>query len=154
MRVVRLCKRKHPPLDGVGASITGGRWNSPGLYMVYTASCGALAIVEYLAHLSTLPKDMVLALIEIPRRVKIEKTSWAPADQVTSRQIGDEWLSNGSTAVLEVPSVLAPRQMNYLINPNHPMFGVIKIIEITPFAFESRLLSTIPAPVPTQTGQP
>ncbi|SRR5712691_2211154 len=144
MRAVRLCSRKHSTLDGIGASITGGRWNSPGKPVTYLASCGALAILEYLVHLKTLPKDMVLMFVEIPDTLEIQKTEWLPADSKAIRQIGDEWIVSKSTAILQVPSVLVPRQKNYLINPAHPLFGAIKILETTPFAFDSRILSSIP----------
>lgn len=144
MRVVRLCKRKYGTLDGKGAAITGARWNSPGHAVAYTASCGALAVAEYLVHLGTLPTYLVLMLIEIPDTLAIERVPSVPADVATSRQIGDEWLDSKSTAVLEVPSVLVPRQKNFLINPKHKLSGSIKVLEINPFAFDSRLLSAIP----------
>ena len=50
MRVARLTKRLYANLDGKGAALTGGRWNTPGKAVTYAASCSALAIVEYLAH--------------------------------------------------------------------------------------------------------
>ena len=146
MRVIRLCTRNYPDIKGVGAFITGGRWNSPGIYMAYTASCGALAILEYMAHLSTLPRDMLLLVIEIPDTLEIDETNSTPGDPLVFRQIGDEWIKARKTAVLRVPSVLAPGQKNYLINPKHKLFKAIKIIKTEPFAFDSRLLSSIPPP--------
>lgn len=146
MRVVRLSKRKHPGLDGTGAAITGGRWNSKGKAVAYTSSCGALAIIEYLANLRKLPSSLMLMLIEIPDTLDIEKVHSIPADPAAFLQIGDDWLDSKSTPVLEVPSVLVPRQKNYLINPAHPLFAAIKILETNPFAFDSRLLSSIPPP--------
>jgi len=80
MQVSRLAKRPHANLDGAGAAITGGRWNSKGKPVVYTASCGALAVVEYLAHLTILPKGLMLMLIEIPDTLEIEKVRSIPAD--------------------------------------------------------------------------
>jgi RES domain-containing protein len=146
MRVSRLVKRAYADnLDGTGAYLTGGRWNSKGKFVVYTASCGALAVVEYLAHIKTLPKGLMLVLIEIPDTLKIEKVRAIPADPVAFLQIGDDWLDTNATSVLEVPSVLVPRQLNYLINPKHPLAGAIQIIESNPFAFDSRLISSIRA---------
>ena len=43
-----------------------------------------------------------------------------------------------------MPSVLVPSQWNYLLNPRHPMFAAIKLIEEFPFVYDSRLLSNIP----------
>lgn len=151
--MVRLCKRDYDTLDGIGASKTGGRWTSPGLFVTYTASCGTLAILEYTAHLSKLPSNMTLLSIDIPATLQIqigrqiEIGSWTPGDPLASRQIGDKWIESASTVVLQVPSVLAPGQKNYLINAKHRLFGAVKIVSKTPFAFDSRLLSSIPPPV-------
>ena len=142
MRVVRLCRRAFPNLDGVGSSISGGRWNSPGNKIVYTASCGALAVLEYRVSVNkTMPKDLLLLLIEVPNTLEIESSTWHPSDVTTSRRIGDEWLKSKSTAVLRVPSVLVPRQTNYLLNPEHPLFGSIQVVEKEPFVFDSRLMA-------------
>ncbi len=78
--------------------------------MAYTASCPALAVVEYLAHLSMLPSGLMLMLIEIPDTSKIERVHSIPADAAAFIQIGDEWLDSKASPVLEVPSVLVPRQ--------------------------------------------
>ena len=146
MRVVRLAKRPYADLYGKGAALEGSRWNSVGNAMAYTASCGALAVVEYLVHLKTLPKSLVLMQIEIPDTLKVDRVTDAPVDVATSRQIGDEWLAAKSSPVLQVPSVLVPRQKNYLINPMHPLFEAIVVVETNPFAFDSRVLSDIPPP--------
>lgn len=143
MHVVRLAKRTYADLSGKGAAIAGARWNSKGNPMAYTASCAALAVLEYLAHLSVLPKGLVLMLIEIPDTLRIEKVHSVPADPAAFTQIGDEWLESKATAVLEVPSVLVPRQKNYLINPEHPLAASISVIEANPFAFDSRLISSV-----------
>jgi RES domain-containing protein len=99
-----------------------------------------------MAHLSKLPTNMILLFIEIPDTLQIEIGSWTPGDLLAFRQIGDEWIKSASTVVLQVPSVLAPGQKNCLINPKHRLFGAIKILRKTPFAFDSRLLSSIPPP--------
>ncbi len=150
MRVVRLAKRLYADLSGNGAAVSGARWHSNGKPMAYTAACGALAVVEYLAHLSMLPSGLMLMLIEIPDTLRIERVHSIPADPTVFSRIGDDWLDSKATAVLEVPSVLVPRQKNYLINPAHPLFEAISIIESNPFAFDSRLLSfsTPPATPP------
>ena len=79
MRVVRLCTRKHAELDGEGARILGGRWNSPGRAVIYTASCGALAALEYLVHMANLPANMLLIRIEVPDTLAVETIDSLPA---------------------------------------------------------------------------
>ena len=66
MRIARVCRAKYPDLDGKGAAIKGGRWNSPGTPMVYASSCGALAVLEYRVHTSVNPDDLLIYTIEIP----------------------------------------------------------------------------------------
>ena len=112
MRVVRLAKRKHADLSGIGSSISGARWNSVGKQVVYTASCGALAVLEYLVHIPTgkLPAGLMLMQIEIPDNLKMEVVHDVPADPAAFTRIGDEWLDSNATVVLQVPSVLVPRQ--------------------------------------------
>lgn len=131
MKVVRLAKRQYADLSGKGAAISGARWNSKGKAMAYTASCGALAVVEYLAHLATLPNGLMMMLIEIPDTLKIERVHSIPADPAAFLQIGDEWLDSKATPVLEVPSVLVPRQKNYLINPEHRFLQPYRSSKIT-----------------------
>jgi RES domain-containing protein len=144
MRVVRLCKRKYPRLDGIGACKVGGRWNSPGRHVVYTASCGALAALEYRVNARELPVNMLLLRVEVPATLDIEIIDSLPADQQVFRQLGDEWLENGGTVAMQVPSVLVPRQWNLLLNPKHPLFPAVQVLEEAPFAYDSRLLSEIP----------
>ena len=44
------------------------------------------------------------------------------------------------TPVQAVPSVIIPREMNYLINPAHPQFDQLRFGEPMPFRFDPRLL--------------
>src|SRR5436305_6165167 len=49
----RIVKAKHAvgAFNGEGARVAGGRWNSPGVAMVYTSESAALAALELLVHL-------------------------------------------------------------------------------------------------------
>ena len=82
--------------------------------------------------------------IEVPDTLDVEKVNSLPADPSVFQQLGDEWLAANHKPVLRVPSVLVPNQWNYLLNPKHPMFGAIKLIEENPFVYDPRLLSNIP----------
>jgi RES domain-containing protein len=89
---------------------------------------------------------MLVVRIEIPNTLSIEEIDSLPADDKAFRQLGDEWLQHNGTAALQMPSVLVPRQWNMLLNPEHPLFPAIKIVDQTPFAFDSRLLSAVATP--------
>jgi RES domain-containing protein len=49
-RVYRVCRARYARLDGAGALLVGGRWNSSGRAVVYMAESIALAVLENLVH--------------------------------------------------------------------------------------------------------
>ncbi|MBI5171468.1 MAG: RES domain-containing protein [Candidatus Melainabacteria bacterium] len=61
-------------MDGEGARLFGGRWNSPGLPAIYTSSHLSLAALELLVHLNfdNLPADLVWLKIEVPETGSME----------------------------------------------------------------------------------
>ena len=51
MELYRITQEKYADdFSGNGARLYGGRWNSEGLYAVYTSASRALALLETLAH--------------------------------------------------------------------------------------------------------
>lgn len=151
MQVFRLARANHRyDLSGYGAYLYGGRWNSPGRAVLYTASQRALAVLELLVHLPAkdLPDDMYLLTLEVPDHVSQELLLPAdlPADwqRLSAPQptaaIGQRWLESGRSLVLRVPSVLLPQEHNLLLNPAHPEFSQVKLAaEPEPFHFDERL---------------
>jgi RES domain-containing protein len=136
--------------DGEGARIYGGRWNSPGLRMVYTADSRALAILEMVVHLgkaeflhsySLCVAHFDEAMVESLDRSKLGDNWRDHPSPPELRSIGDAWVQNQTSAVLEVPSVIVEDESNYLINPVHPDFASMTIGEPGPFSFDRRLLS-------------
>jgi RES domain-containing protein len=130
MRVWRICSRRfaEQPLDGEGARLFGGRWNSVGVPMVYTSAHISLAILELLVHVDTdlVPDDWVLIEVMIPDSAVIQNVAAAklPPDwrafPVPDRvqALGDTWVQAGTALALCVPSVIVPEQSNVLLN-NH-----------------------------------
>ncbi|WEF33320.1 RES family NAD+ phosphorylase [Pseudoduganella chitinolytica] len=116
-------------LSGQGAKATGGRWNARGTAVVYTSANIALASLETLAHLELqgLPLNRYLVRIDVPDDVDDARTilavppGWdAQPYGLPSVQAGTAWCRANATALLEVPSVLVPEEVNVLINPRHP----------------------------------
>ena len=116
---------------------------------MYTAENLSLAMLEYLAHLDpgNWPDDLVLTVAEIPEELsrihlRIEElpADWnafpAPANLC---QIGDQFVSDRNAALLTTPSVLAPTERNWLINPFHPDFHRIKVISTERFQYDQRI---------------
>lgn len=145
MHVWRICREEHEDFSGTGAFIYGGRWNSAGHNVVYTASHLSLACLEILTGLPQLriPKGFIFLKISIPPDMEITKFE-GDQSQIKKRdycqKIGNAWLTAGQTAVLKVPSVIIPKENNVLINPLHPAAKTIKIVEKAQFEFDPRLL--------------
>lgn len=149
MRVWRLARRDHAALDGEGARRAGGRWNSPGLPLVYTSSHLSLAALELLVHLDPdeVPDDLTAFGIEIPDTLTLERLELAAlpprwrVDERGCRSLGDAWVrAQGSTAILVVPSAVIPEELNVLVNPGHPDASQVRTVTTRPFVFDLRLL--------------
>jgi RES domain-containing protein len=134
--------------SGEGARRFGGRWNSPGRAVVYTAGSQALAALEMLVHLDSesLLQQYVAIPVTVPEKW-MEKVRLAdlprnwnayPASRAT-RAIGDQWLARGSSPVLQVPSTVIPTEANYLLNPAQKHFRRLRIGKARPFRFDARL---------------
>ena len=135
--------------NGEGARLYGGRWNNPGIKMIYTAGSIALATLELLVHLDStaaLPSysicsvDFDEALIEVLDPAGLP-SNWHQSPPPLGLQIiGDNWISRRSSVVLHVPSAIVGDENNYLINPNHKDFAKLVLGGMKPFKLDSRLL--------------
>jgi len=148
--VWRIIQRKFlkTAFTGEGARLYGGRWNSRGNAVIYTAQSQALAALEILVHLDSekilqhylaIPVSIPPDLIERLSPSALPK-SWRayPAPRST-RVIGDAWLARSSSPVLEVPSVVIPSESNFLLSPAHPQFSKLRIGKPLLFQFDPRL---------------
>ena len=145
MRVYRVCSAKYPNLDGEGARLFGGRWNSPGVPVVYTSSSLALAVVETRVHLRIPPIDYIRLTIEIPdaafHPVEISNASlspWWPTDLSITRQTGDQHFINKPQVPLRVPSIAVDTEWNLLFHPDWAVKHA-SIVERAPIGLDHRL---------------
>ena len=153
IRVWRITGKKYSEsaFDGEGARRFGGRWNHRGSPVVYTSDSLALAALEQLVHvaLGLQLKDRVAIAVDIPDDLEMVEFSvqdlpadWRRTDGVKAlRDLGTRWVLSGASSVLSVPSVVIPRERNYVLNPNHPQFKRLIIHAARPFEFDPRLLS-------------
>lgn len=146
----RITKRKfaQAAFSGEGAELAGGRWNSPGTRVVYTSSSISLAMLEILVHLQ---KSRVLsAYLVIPARFQNRHLKrldgenlpqdWdAHPPSTPAQTLGDRWVEDHPSLVLEVPSVIVPLETNYLINPAHPAFEQIEVGDPLELPLDARL---------------
>ncbi len=147
----RILKAKYQdqPLSGEGARRAGGRWNYRGVSLVYLADSIALATLEVLVQLQDMETLTTYAVAEIrfdSALVQELRTEDLPEDwnvfphPVSTKAIGQGWLEAQSSALLKVPSSVSPREANYLLNPEHPDFGEVEVVAVSPHAFDPRLL--------------
>ena len=133
-------------LDGEGAKLKGGRWNSKGVPVVYTSTTISLSLLELLIHCASYDeiKSTILVRIQIPDSLNPPpsvlklKSGWQ-TDTGYSQFIGTEFLISRSSLLLRVPSAIIPDESNMLINPLHPDMKKVKITSAAPFHFDSRL---------------
>ena len=145
----RIVHERHAArgFSGEGARLYGGRWNSPGVAVVYTAGSRALAALEMLVHLDSprILKRYVLCRVDFDERLIQEldpgevPSDWRANPPTRSTQaIGDKWVEQAGAPVLRVPSVVVPEEWNYLLNPDHPDFVQIEIGNPAKFDFDPR----------------
>lgn len=149
MIVWRLCRAGHAALDGEGAFLYGGRWNSPGTRLVYTSRPLSLAILEIFVHTGPdlMPDGFVKLEISIPEDVRREARTasdlparWTHSASRSTQSVGDRWAADGRSAVLSVPSAVVPEEENVLINPRHADAGRIAVLSQSPLRLDPRLI--------------
>ena len=147
--IYRVCRARYARLDGEGARLAGGRWNSPGRAVVYMAESVALAVLENLVHMSRqdFPIGYVCVAAVLPDGLNIatERDLRLRADprELTSQELGDWWIDSKASAVLEVPSAVVADEHNYLLNPAHPDFAKIVVNPPALFHFDPRLFRQV-----------
>jgi len=120
-----------------------------GTAVVYASDSLALAALETFVHLgqAAIPLKFVAFRIVIPGSLTIE----SPAPRSLPRRwrsepplpetmaFGSRWAESRRTACLRLPSVIIPREGNFMFNPSHPDFKRIVIELPEPFSFDPRL---------------
>ena len=147
-RIVRASREK-TAFTGEGPWRYGGRWNSPGVHVVYVSEHQSTAALETFVHrvpfiLEEKYKAFYLqwpdGLTEIFPVKKLPvnwRVSPAPAETI---EIGDRWIQECRSAVLALPSAISPADTNFLLNPEHADFKRIRIAAPIDFEFDPRLL--------------
>jgi RES domain-containing protein len=149
IRAWRLIAQKYADsaFSGEGAFKYGGRWNSVGVSVVYTAQSIALATLEILAGGAT------VSLLDRYMKIPVEFDDCAVASPVSlpegwdayppgrkTRETGDGWARERKSLVFKVPSAVIREEFIYIINPQHPDAGKgLKIGVPEKFHFDSRL---------------
>ena len=152
MRVWRLGLGRHNHVDGEGARLFGGRWNSIGVPVVYAASHLTLALLEQLVHCrpDRLPDEFRAFAIELPGNAPVEvlPASLPVGDAAMTQHHGNAWAASLRSAALIVPSAIIPpllqpgdipsEERNVILNPRHDSAAAWRVTEMS-FRVDPRL---------------
>lgn len=156
IQVYRLHKTKYSDsaFTGEAAAKYGGRWNHPGIAMVYASATTSLAILEIMANdettdIADLAKIYQVHPAIIDSRVQIfaPKITDLPAgwdDPEThpdiARDLGSQWMEQGKVCVIQVPSAVLPVESNFLLNPLHPDAAGVHLLPAVPGVLDPRIV--------------
>jgi RES domain-containing protein len=137
-------KSRTKDLSGTGAFRRGGRWNSKGVYMLYTSENSSLAFLEYIIPFDQdiMPPQLYIMEIGIKNDKLIYQPSedeyskdWKLLSSLANQVLGDLWMREKKWLGIRVRSAINPTEYNVLLNPLYPKFhdGVeIKTVRLLP----------------------
>lgn len=150
----RIAKARYAgsAFDGEGARLHGGRWNTAGVRVAYASGSVSLAALEVLAGLqrtSVLPSYSLLSVQFDESQVEVLPTASLPPNWRTFpappelQGIGNKWISEKRSLVLQVPSAIIDSEVNYLLNPAHGSFESLMISEPSTFELDRRIAAAV-----------
>jgi RES domain-containing protein len=116
--------------------------------VVYASTSLSLAAIETFVNLepNLRPADLVWIEGAIPDAIqtvtvdlKALPARWYETRNESLHRCGDEWIRNGRTATLLVPSAAIRGEWNVLLNPAHAEFPRIEFRDPEPFEFDARM---------------
>jgi RES domain-containing protein len=136
-RLVRK-RRASDAFSGEGARRYGGRWNTKNIPAVYGSEHLSLAVLEFRVNQASYdPEEGYIyfrfefdpALVENlsdPPDGGRERVS-PEGSKTGAQKLGENWLLEGRSAILSVPSTVLDVERNFVLNPRHPDFPKIQI---------------------------
>jgi RES domain-containing protein len=145
----RIARKTHAAFDGESARLYGSRWTPRGFLAVFTSATLSLAVLERFVHTDpdVEPTDLVAIEVAIKPNIDIESvavsdlpSNWReyPAPVVLA-SIGERWQREARTAILSIPSVVIPRERNFILNPAHVDFAKLAVASPETFSFDPRM---------------
>ncbi len=136
----------YPIWTDEGSLRTGGRWNQAGDPVIYAAAHYATAMLEKLVgNLGEMPVNQHYIEITIPAGTTYEvfadhlAPDWRAPGSAGAASFGHRWAAERRSAVLFVPSAIAPIERNILFNTAHPDFAGVTVGLETPIWWDGRL---------------
>jgi RES domain-containing protein len=152
MELYRIASKKHRTgdLSGRGAYNEGGRWNSPGVYALYTSQNRSLAALEILVHVeeTELPPNMFIMTINVDDNAPIYEVQdaelpagWRIAENLALKSLGDKIFRKNAHIGIKARSAVMPEEYNYILNPQYPGYNdLARVVNIAEYIIDVRLL--------------
>ncbi|HTE26846.1 RES family NAD+ phosphorylase [Flavitalea sp.] len=151
MLLYRIARTKWArTVDGEGARLHGGRWNHSGTPCIYTSESRALAILEYTVNtnLDDIPRALSIITIHVPEdeaanffMVPISSLpgDWRDSPAPTSAKDYGTGLLKKNFPGFGIPSVIIPKEFNFLLNPMKGSGKAYSVTEIEDFVYDIRI---------------
>lgn len=137
---------KHPIFDAEGSRLFPGRWNTTRAPVIYASEHYSTAMLEKLVHANgLLPPNQHFITITLSVGLSYEVVTkdhlpgWDTLTPTVSSAFGEKWFEEKRTLLLFVPSYVARRERNVIINPAHPEFGSAQCSMPEPVWWDDRL---------------
>lgn len=150
MEVFRIAMEQYS--NALTSSGSSNRWNKKGEQVLYTGSSRSLSTLELVVHKGAVTpsesyKVMVISIADEDSLYQqiLQKelpTNWRRFDAYSSLQrIGSSWVNSQESLVLKVPSAVIPKEYNFIINTEHPLFNTkVKLVRTEAYFWDKRLL--------------
>ncbi len=153
MTLFRITKseKRATDLSGMGAFKEGGRWNSPGTYMLYTSENSSLAFLENLVYFEqdNAPANLYIMSMNLKADSSLIFTlpmalypkDWIEKGNLGNKLLGDQLLAGRKYVAVKVRSAVNPYEFNLLLNPLFPGYhDLIRINAVEKLKIDPRLI--------------
>jgi RES domain-containing protein len=137
---------EYPVFSAEGASRVSGRWHEAGDRVIHASEHYSTAMLERLVRWNgELPPNQHFVEITLPSGLSYEVVTadvlpgWHLPSGEAARRFGHAWYEARRSAILVVPSVVAPVERNFVINALHPESARIAAGLETPIWWDDRL---------------
>lgn len=154
MLLYRIAKsqKRAADLSGMGAHTFGGRWNSPGTYMLYTSENSSLAYLENLVHFDSdiIPPNLFIMSIEVGGKSDLIYTfpdsrypkNWMKLGNMENKRLGDNWMQEAKYLGIRVRSAVNHKEFNCLLNPLFPSYhDLVHVTSVERLPVDNRLIN-------------
>lgn len=135
-------------MSGESSRLNGGRWNQKGIPCLYAAESRALAMLEYTVNIEfdEIPRGLCIVTITIPdsyiympEMYELPGDWWMRPPPSSGRYYGSFLLDKNKYSAIRVPSMVVPKEFNYVLNPRYPLAGQFVILGVDDLVYDIRI---------------